>query len=322
MMQPAAEPIHRFACEAMNTTFEVFIAGEEKVYAGQAAREAFLEIEKLERELSRFDSTSDIAQLSKQKAGERFRVGLAAYECLKIARQVWTDTGGAFDVTVGSLMNIWRNKDKSPRTPSDDELAAARARTGMGLVQLFEDDHSVSVKVDRVSFDLGAIGKGYAIDCMMAVLADWSVKQALVHGGRSSILARGAPPPAPAAGDERGWKLAICKDDGVSPPLGYVRLKDRSLSGSASPKSAPHILDPRTGRMAEVNRDAWVTADTGALSDALSTAFVVMSAAEVEDYCKKHPAVSTMILPKAEGAKPVGIGKWDACYETNPVGAS
>ena len=215
-------------------------------------------------------------------------------------------------------MNIWRNKDKSPRTPSDEELAAARARTGMNLVELFEEDHSVSLKADRVQIDLGAIGKGYAVNRMMAVLVDWSIERALVHGGRSSILALGAPPPGPAVGDARGWKLSICKDAGESPALGYVYLKDRSLSGSASPKGSPHIVDPRTGRMAEVNRDAWVLADTGAISDCLSTAFVVMSADEVADYCKKHPAVSTLILPKEEGARPVSIGKWGSCFEPNP----
>jgi FAD:protein FMN transferase len=319
MSQPAAEPIHRFACEAMNTTFEVFIVGEEKVYAGQAAQEAFLEVEKLERELSRFDSGSDVAQLSRLKAGERLRVGLPTFECLTIARQVWADTGGAFDVTVGSLMNIWRNKDKSPRTPTDEELATARARTGMNLLELSADDHSVSIKADRVQIDLGAVGKGYAVDRMMAILVDWSIKRAMVHGGRSSILAMGAPPAAPRVGDERGWKLAICKDEGETPPLGYIRLKDRSLSGSASPKSAQHIVDPRTGRMSEANRDAWVVADTGALSDCLSTAFVVLSVDEVTDYCKKHPAVSTMILPKTDGAKTISIGKWDSFYEVNPA---
>ena len=150
---------------------------------------------------------------------------------------------------------------------------------------------------------------------MMAILRDWSIERALVHGGRSSILGMGAPPPGPAVGNERGWKLAIRKDAGETPPLGYVYLKDRSLSGSASPKEAPHIMDPRTGRPAEANRDAWVVADSGTLTDCLSTAFVVMSAAEVTEYCKQHPAVSTMLLPKAEGAKPVGVGKWDSFFE-------
>jgi FAD:protein FMN transferase len=319
MTQPAAEPIHRFACEAMNTTFEVFIIGEEKEYARQAAQESFLELEKLNMELNRFDPRGDIAQLSRQKAGVRLRLGSDAYACLKIAAQVWADSGGAFDVTVGSLMNVWRNKDKTPRTPSDEELIAARARTGMNLLEFFDEDRSVALKADRVQIDLGAVGKGFAVDRMMVVLKDWSVQCALVHGGRSSILALGAPPPAPAVGDERGWKLAICKDADISPSLGHVYLKDRSLSGSASPKSSPHIIDPRTGRMSEVNRDAWVVADTAALTDCLSTAFVVMSVDETAAYCKKHPEVSAMILPKGEGAKPVGLGKWDASYVPNPA---
>jgi FAD:protein FMN transferase len=315
----AAAPVHRFADEAMNTTFEIFIAGEPNEYARQAAAAAFEELQRLHLELNRYDPTSDISQINALKGGERIRVSLATFECLKAAAQANAETGGAFDPTIGALLACWRNKDKTPRTPTDTELAAAKARTGMHLVELVEDDHSVGLRADGVRIDLGGVGKGFAVDRMMAILREWSIKTALVHGGRSSILAMGAPPPAPAVGDERGWKLAIRMDTGATPPLGYVYLKDRSLSGSAEPAARPHIIDPRKGRPAEANVDAWVVADTAALTDCLSTAFVVMSPEESADYCKRHPGVSAMLLPRgADRSKTIHLGTWETLYEPRP----
>jgi FAD:protein FMN transferase len=310
-------PVQRFAHAAMNTTFEVIISGEEADYARQASQAAFEEVDHLEQELSRFDPTSDVSQINGLRAGKKLRVGLATLECLKAAAAVAADTGGAFDVTIGSLLACWRSPDKSLRTPTQAELDAARARTGMNHVEILDDEYAVRLKADGVKIDLGGVGKGYAVDRMMAVLKQWSVKTALVHGGYSSVLALGAPPKAPRVGDERGWKLAIRQDSGDTPALGYVYLKDRSLSGSAAPPVDQHIIDPRTGRPAEGNRNAWAIAPSATVTDCLSTAFIVMTPAEVEAYIKRHADTAAMIVPRRpEGSKPISLGKWDAVFET------
>jgi FAD:protein FMN transferase len=321
MTDPAKPPLHRFAHEAMATTFEVVAAGVEENYARQASKAAFEELDRLHLELNRFDPTSDVSQINNLKVGEKVRVGLATMACLKAAAQVSADTGGAFDVTVGSLLACWRDKDKSPRTPTDAELAEARARTGMNLLELLEDEHAVRVKVGGVKVDLGGVGKGYAVDRIMDILRQWGLKQALVHGGSSSVLALGAPPPAPAVGDERGWKLAVAGDSGNTAVMGYVYLKDRSLSGSAMPAKDPHIIDPRSGRPAVSHAGTWVLAGTATLTDCLSTALIVMTPAEIEAYGKRHPDVGGRVLPRQPAdAKPVCFGKWEASFEPRAGG--
>ena len=292
--------LDHFAHEAMGAVFEIFIAGDEQEYARQASAAAFEELDHLEGELSRFRTTSDVSQVNALKAGQGVRVGLATFECLKVAAQVHADTGGAFDVTIGRLFELWWPKDGSKPNPSDDEIAAARARTGMRLLALDEAEHAVGVRAVGVRIDLGGIGKGYAVDQMVALLREWSIETALVHGGQSTVFGAAAPP------GKEGWAVAMSDPKGKA--LGSVCLKDRAMSGSGSPPGGRHIIDPRSGRLAEGNLGAWAVTPTATVADALSTAFLVMSPKEVEQYCRRHPEVSGMLL-SADG-KVARFGKW------------
>jgi len=319
-------PVHRFASRAMGSVFEVLIAGEEPEYARQAAGAALEELARLEHELSRFEPASDVAAVNALGAGESVRVGLATFECLKMAAAVSAETAGAFDVAIGALVALWRGQGGRTPQPSDDELADARVRSGMDLVVLDESEHAVGLKAAGVRVDLGGIGKGYAVDQMAAVLKEWSIEAALIHGGLSSALAIGSPP------DREGWSVSLRAPEGSGASLGTVCLCDQSLSGSSlrsrsgcfggvgsasAPGRAP-ILDPRRGRPAAENLAAWAMAGSAALTDALSTAFVVMSAAEVKEYCGRHPEVSGMLVPlDGGGPRPmtgrsrlVRIGRW------------
>jgi len=319
-------PVHRFACRAMGSVFEVLIAGEEPEYARQAASAALEELTRLERELSRFEPASDVAAVNALGAGESVRVGLATFECLKAAAQTSDETAGAFDVAIGALAACWCGQDGRTPAPSDDELADARARSGMDLVVLNEPEHAVGLKVAGVQVDLGGIGKGYAVDQMTAILRDWSIEAALIHGGLSSVLAIGSPP------GREGWSVALRDPEGRGASLGTVCLCDQSLSGSSLrsrsgcyggvgsasvPGRAP-ILDPRRGRPATGNLAAWAMAGSATLTDCLSTAFVVMSAVEVAEYGGRHPEVSGMLMPLDGGgprltpgrSRLVGVGQW------------
>lgn len=312
-------PVHRFACRAMGSVFEVLIAGEEPEYARQAAGAAFEELARLEHELSRFDPASDVAAINALGAGESVRVGLATFECLKAAAETSDETAGAFDVAIGALAACWCGRDGQPLAPSDEDLADARARSGMDLVVLNESEHAVGLRVAGVQVDLGGIGKGYAVDQMTAILKDWSLSAALVHGGRSSVLAIGSPP------GREGWSVALRSPEERGESLGTVCLCDQSLSGSASAPGRAPILDPRRGRPATENLAAWAMAGlrpggagSATLTDCLSTAFVVMSAAEVAEYGGRHPEVSGMLMPFDGGgprrtpgrSRLVGVGQW------------
>lgn len=267
----------------MATLFEIFILHEDALYAEQAAYAAFDELDRLEGELSRFLDHSDINRINNHTGKKPVRIGLDAFDCLKICQRICEDTGGAFDPTVGSLMECWLNPDRSNRNPAPEEVESARARVGMNLLELDEENHTARLKSVPLRIDLGAFGKGYALDKMAILLRDWDISLALLHGGWSSALALDAPP------ETEGWPVAI-GDPFSGETLRTISLQNRSLSGSGLRKGL-HVIDPREGAQVKESCAAWASATSAAVSDALSTAFMVMREEEIENYCQNHPGV-------------------------------
>lgn len=300
---------HRFAHHAMATTFEIIIHHADATYAQQAAWEAFRRLDQLEQELSRFMENSDISRINNLPAGQPLPLGLAAFECLHRCAQLSDETGGAFDITIGPLLDCWLNEDKTGRIPSDEELAQARQRTGTHLYQLQAAEHTVELLASPVHIDLGGFGKGYAVDQLAELLREWSIDAALIHGGSSSVLALGAPP------GTGGWPLTLSHPANRQATLAHLDLRDRALSGSGL-EQGPHIIDPRSGHPVEGVMAAWTSAPTAATADALSTAFMVMTPDEVAAYCQGHPDSMAMLvldasIPGAAGDNIVRFGPWE-----------
>jgi thiamine biosynthesis lipoprotein len=286
---PPIPGMKRFCHEAMATTFEVIVVHDDARYAQQAAAAAFVEVDRLEAELSRFIENSDIARINGLSANRPLTLGLDAFECLRLACRMYAETNRAFDITIGSLLGCWRNDDGTPRTPSDEQLKLARQRTGTHLLELDEIEHTVRLLASPVHVDLGGIGKGYAVDRMGESLRDWSIDVALIHGGYSSVLALDAPP------DTEGWPLTLSDPDNHKDILARPFLKGRALGGSGVQKGG-HIVDPRTAMPVKGKRAAWSSAPDAATADALSTAFMIMSPEEIERYCSRHPDVLAMLM--------------------------
>jgi thiamine biosynthesis lipoprotein len=302
----AVAGMKRFSHEAMATTFEVMVVHEDERYARQAAAAAFEEVNRLEAELSRFIENSDISQINNLAVGESLVVGLATFECLEISRRLYDQTNGAFDITIGSLLKCWRSDNGKSRTPIDEQLNLARERTGMDLLKLDAQEHTVEVLVEGVQVDLGGVGKGYAVDQMAKLLRKWSIDVALIHGGYSSVLALDAPP------DMEGWPVTLSDPGKGKRTLAKLHFKGRALSGSGLQKGR-HIIDPWTGQPVKAKRAAWSSAPDAATGDALSTAFMVMAPGEIEEYCRRHPEVLAMvILEREDGPEEIlRFGRWD-----------
>ena len=241
--------IHVFHHNAMATQFQVRIAGEEKTYAAQTAQAAFALVDALESQLSRFRASSDISQIAALAPGETLRVSEPVFSCLALAQRMEQATRGAFSVTAAALQS-------QPAPP-----------------QWTLRDFSVGCAAGRPELDLGAIGKGFALDRMAEVLREWSCPAFLLVAGGSSILAGDAPT------DRPGWSCGLGEDGS---PCRYW-LKQVSLSGSGLAVKGRHILDPRTGRPSERQNRAWALCDSAAESDALSTACMVLAEVEIAE---------------------------------------
>lgn len=323
----------RFSHQAMSTVFETVIAGERAAYARQASEEVFREIDRLEGLLSRFDPSSDVARISRLEPGGRLPVSLDTYQCLLIAAELHAETAGAFDVTVGSLMDCIRDETGKPATTSEAELECARARVGMGRLVLARGAppgseepetitppmFSVGIEAPRngssmgmISIDLGGIGKGYALDRSLDVLRRWGISSALIHAGSSTAVAAGSGgEPAGCPPGVEGWPVAAGGAWGRAAGLDDVLLRDQAVSGSGTEVKGAHILDPRTAKPARGHAAAWVAAPSAALADALSTAFMVMTTAEVEAFCRLHPEVSAILVETTGTGERVRlVGGW------------
>ena len=275
--------VHRFSHEAMATIFEIYAFHADRQYAAQAAQSAFELVDRLELELSRFVTNSDISRINRLAAGESTRVTPTTLECLLIARHMFDLTGGAFDVSIG---------------------------TGLPLLDFDGGSYLVRSRATGVRVDLGGIGKGYAVDLVAELLQEWGIHQALVHGGFSSVLALD---PAPGYGD--GWPLTL--SDPKTPSRVLARLSARQTSlGASGLRKGDHIADPRTGQPVRGRAAAWVALprpqpDPGrtpgeqgprlaaaAVTDALTTAFMLLSQEEIERLCASSPGLEAWILPE------------------------
>ena len=278
---------HRFTCHAMATAFDVFINRDDadETYAAQAASAVFDEIRRLEDELSRFRASSDIYRLGQLQAGESLIVGMAAWDCLSLAKAMHQETSGAFDITIGPLMALFVTHDGEPRKVSKEVLEQARQVIGSHRFDLDEDSMRVTVHASNMIFDLGAMGKGYTLDQCADLLQDWKIANFVLNAGDSTILAIGAP-----SGKE-AWPLTL--GGGVKP----LALSNRAVSGSGFAVQGAHIMNPRLFAPVPVrNRRTYAIAPTAALSDALSTAFMVMEPDEIAALCARYDSVESLEL--------------------------
>ena len=299
-------PAYRFPHFAMACRFEITILDRPPAASHDAARAAYERLDELEGQLSRFLPGSDVWLIGRLAPGTPLTIGLDTEACLLRAVEVCGETGGVFDPATGALRECWRDDEGTDLTPSDEQLRRALARTGVDKLVIDAENHTVSVKVDRLGIDLGGIGKGYAIDEMAGVLGDWDIETALICGGGSTHYRLGCP-----AG-RKGWRIALGDVDGILGPMPSFTMRDRASSGSGVTADHIHIIDIHTGRLVTGPRATWANAPTAAESDALSTAFLLMDTAQVEEYCRGHEDVGGIVAVRDDGRPRLErFGRWD-----------
>lgn len=273
------------ARHAMATRFELVLHGEDETTLRAAGEEALREVDRLENQLSLYRPGSEIAQLNARAAREAVQVSPELFALLQQAQRLHGETDGAFDITIGPLVRCWGFMTNEGRMPAPEAVAEARAKVGMELVQLDSARRTVRFAREGVMLDLGAIGKGYAVERGAELLRDAGVTSALFHGGTSTVCAIGHPPEAEA------WTVAIEHPPATVgnlpfPELPVVRLRDESLSISAiwgrvfqaDGRNFGHVIDPRTGQPVD---GAWLSAvvlPAATETDALSTALLTLGA--------------------------------------------
>jgi thiamine biosynthesis lipoprotein len=286
----------RVSRRAMATTFEIAIpyGTPHAIDAGEAALDL---IDRLEDQLTVYRDTSEVSRLN--AAGSAV-VAPQLFALLQRCAALTNDTAGAFDAACGALIKCWGFYKREGRVPSEAELSDAMHRNGFRHVVLDEPSRTVRFRRAGLELNLGAIGKGYALDRAADLLRnEWGIRSALLHGGGSSVLAVGVPPT-----DVRGWRVAVRHPGDDTRTLGSVYLADQALGTSAATyqyfnnngKRYGHVLDPRTGRPADGVLSASCVANSAADADALSTAFFVAGVDWTADHCRSRDQLAAILL--------------------------
>ena len=292
--------VHR---RAMACRFEITLASQDAAWV-PAARAALNEVDRIEDQLSVFREGSAISRLNRRAAPgeshEPVEIDEALLALLDLCGELHRATDGAFDITSTPLSRCWGFLQREGRVPANDAIEAARASVGFGAVDLDRARRTVRFRRPGLELNLGAIGKGHALDRVAVDMRATGVRHALLSAGRSSLLAIGGRGP--------GWFVEVVSARGNqvnAHPLAQVWLRDAALGTSGAGEQFVvadgtrygHVIDPRTGWPASGVLSATVIASSAAVADALSTAFFVGGVELAERYCAKHPAVMALVTP-------------------------
>ena len=270
-------------------------------------------VKELEEQLTVYDDQSEVARLNATAAAESVLVEESLFRLIQKGQSICCETGGAFDLTAGPLVSLWRTCREELRVPSEAEVNSCLEVVGMQHVVLKESDESVAFDRLGVEINFGAIGKGHALDESAKRLELHGLDSFLLHGGHSSILARGTH--AEAA----GWPVGLGNPLFTDRRLGTIVLSDQAMSTSGSNiqyfryrgKRYGHILDPRSGWPVDGILSVTALAGDATTADALSTAFYVMGIEQTIEFCSRHSGVGAILVPqpsKDRRLQPIVLG--------------
>jgi len=289
----------------MAVPFRIVLYATNKTHAKVAAGAAFARIAHLNTKLSDYDLDSELSKLSRTSGEGRFvPVSDDLWRVLEAAQYWATRSGGAFDVTVGPVVNLWRHARRLQQFPRADRLAEARSRVGYTNVVLDAKNRAVLLRVAQMRLDLGGIAKGFAADEALTTLRRHGVPRALIAA--AGDIRVGAPPPR-----SPGWTIGLDSGGKTNTPPESVLLSNAAVATSGDlfqfleldGVRYSHIVDPRTGVGLTNSPLVTVIAPNGMMADALATAVSVLGRDNGLHLIKNTRGAAVRIVTRASVTK-------------------
>lgn len=268
---------------------QLYAAGPDQAKA--AFRAGFARIAELDAALSDYQADSELNRICRSAVAKPVEAGSDLFRVLAASQKLAEETGGAFDVTLGPVIRLWRQARKDKQLPHADALREAAARCGYRKLHLDGVRRTVMLDQPGMQLDLGAIAKGYAADAALEVLARHGIRRALVAA--SGDLAFGEAPPG-----QRGWKI------GLESPACVLELANAAVSTSGDAEQHveiggrrySHIIDPATSMALSSPITVTVVARRGVDADALATAVSVLGFERGLAFIEARPAFAARIV--------------------------
>ncbi|GAB4135948.1 MAG: FAD:protein FMN transferase [Thermogutta sp.] len=296
--------------KAMGGEFQVVFNLAQYEQAMDAGLAAIQLLEPLEDMMSYFRPRGELGRINALAPFGPVPVSQELWNLLLFCRELWEKTDHAFDITAGALWEAWGFARRQGRLPSQPELDEAKDCIGWQWLDLDDVKKTVAFRKPGIKLNLGSVGKGYALDRLAEKIEEYGVGDFLVHGGKSSVLARGSRIESGGnpASPRIGWPVGIADPILRGGRLGEIILLDQSLATSGTVfqffyhqgKRFGHVLDPRTGLPVDHCLSVTVVARTAAEADALSTAFFVLGPDAAQVVCEKMDKVGVVFVVRGK----------------------
>ncbi|WP_433975069.1 FAD:protein FMN transferase [Tunturiibacter lichenicola] len=299
LAQPEPRMLFHDVHRAMGSEFSIDLYAPNQETADRWMQLSFEEVDRIEKLLSNYRPSSELSRISREAGTHPVTIDPETFDFLQTSVSWSSRSNGAFDITVGPIMRAWGFFFNQGRIPSEAELLALKRQTGWTNIHLDASARTVSfINGSAMELDPGGIGKGYAVDRIVALLHQEHVSAALISAGSSTIYAIGAPP------GSQGWPINIADPARSGRILSTVLLTDTSLSTSACTEKFfiknghryCHILDPHTMHPIENMLQTTVIAPSATDSDALTKAMFVMRADASARLLQDLPQTAAVIV--------------------------
>ena len=258
----------------MGTLFRITVYASDPVAARAATSAAFARVKQLDEALSDYKPDSELMRLTRHSPGDWVRVSKDLFDVLAVSQRLARDTDGAFDVTAGPVIRLWRAARGTRILPSQEAITEALSYSGYKHLVIDSRRRAVRFDIAGMQLDLGAIAKGYAAGEALSVLRRHGLKRAMIAA--SGDIALGSPPPG-----TKGWRILIEPSETTQQVL-ILRNSAVSTSGDRNQfveiggKRFSHIIDARTGMALTEGRGVSVVARRAIDADSLATAACIL----------------------------------------------
>jgi len=262
----------------MGVDFHLKFYADDRPAAERIARQAYSRVEQLNGMFSDYEPGSELNRLCHSPPGQTVKVSRELFDILQSAQTLARETDGAFDITAGPMIRLWRKARKQQKLPSAEALASVQSRVGFEKIQLNGRNRTVTLLAANMQLDLGGIAKGYAVDEAMKVLKANGIHRAFVAASGDMLTSE--PPPG-----QIGWRVLVRNIDefgNLYPRNLFLKHQALSTSGDTEQfveidgRRYSHIVDPRTGLGLTNRVQVTVVTSSSTTADSLGTALSVL----------------------------------------------
>ena len=290
---------------AMACTFQIYFSASAGDETTETAIEALELLEQLENQMTVYRD-SPMTYINDVAGSEPTRVEQRLFQLIQKGIELHEKTEGAFDITSGLLSKAWGFFRKQGRVPEQSEIDSVLQNVGSHRIRVNDEEETVFYEAQELEINLGAIGKGHALDRISEFMQQSGMDDFLIHGGQSSVLSRGyrwLSPESDKSSDEP-WRVGLRHPLHADKRIAVLKIRDKALGTSGTARQSfyhkgkryGHIIDPRTGQPATGVYSATALAPTAAEADALATAFYVMGGEAAVKFCRENSEYSCLIL--------------------------